>query len=481
MHRPLVRPLVRGLVRSITGSVQTIVSTVKRWMYNLDGVDDRGVTITKAINVDNDIDISWEQKGYNSDIGNSQTIVSQCVSATSANREFVLRAFVSEQLEFVVGGVSTSPSVNYGDGKWQVTLIGTQFRIFRDDVQVHSATFTRGAAREPTAQTVIGARFAGSYVEHMNGKLFNININGILWALNVPYQAIQLPTPTGLGADFWAARNFQVANAATVQTNISGSEWVVTRTAGSALADGMRSGNIPTVVGQTYYFEIDEASAPVNLVAYTSGFALITSQANSRRLVFTATTTATLIYVCPVATATPVTVKVAKLYTASTVTSYIGNLSGTWSVFEGSQGTNTATVIVVTGAPNSAATRSLPSGLVAGKTVTVTFTSSLTGGEFYFRNDSQGTVVVPIVSGTNTLTFTPTAGQLLDHYFSVERVGGSVSLTINSISSTDISSNILVLTNTTNERWEEVTEGEVVTIPNFNFSNQTNSQYLPLL
>jgi hypothetical protein len=477
MLRPLFRPLLNPIMRGLFGATNApLPPAASRWMYNFDGVDDRGVALTKAINVDGDIEISWKS-GSTVGLGTARAVIGQTLTTTAASQEFALFINSGGGLVYRIGGTEAGfIGVTYqANTSYRVTFIGSTATLYVNGEVANTRALTRGAAREPTAVTTLGT-LATSF--HYLGQLYDVTINGVLWALDVPYQAIQLPTPTGLGADFWAARNFQVANAATVQINVSGSEWVVTRTAGSALADGMRSGNIPTVVGQTYYFEIDEASAPVNIVAYTSGFALITSQANSRRLVFTATTTATLIYVCPVALATPVTVKVAKLYSASTTVSYLGNLAGTWTVVEGSPSTNTSTNIVLVGSPNSVATRALPTGLVPNQAVTVTFTSGAAGGDFLYRKDSQTTASIAIASGTNTFTFTPTAGELVDHYFAVERVGGNISLNITGISSGQITSNILVLSNTTNERWEEVVEGFS---PSFVFSNPVNSQYISLL
>jgi hypothetical protein len=68
---------------------------------------------------------------------------------------------------------------------------------------VRTATFARGAAREPTAQTLIGCRGngAGVFANFFQGPQYDIRINGTLWEMGDRDQAIQLPTPTGLGAE----------------------------------------------------------------------------------------------------------------------------------------------------------------------------------------------------------------------------------------------------------------------------------------
>jgi hypothetical protein len=93
------------------------------------------------------------------------------------------------------------PATRYG-----LTLIGTTAQIFEGGLSgtlVRTATFTRGAAREPTAPTLIGCRGngAGLFAGFFQGPQYDIRINGTLWEMGDRDQAIQLPTPTGLGAE----------------------------------------------------------------------------------------------------------------------------------------------------------------------------------------------------------------------------------------------------------------------------------------
>jgi hypothetical protein len=106
----------------------------------------------------------------------------------------------------VFGGVSTvllTIAQGYKDStRYGLTLIGNTFQIFEgglDGTLVRTAAFTRGAAREPTAQTLIGCRGAnaGAFTQFFQGLQYDIRINGTLWEMGNRNEAIQPSTPAG--------------------------------------------------------------------------------------------------------------------------------------------------------------------------------------------------------------------------------------------------------------------------------------------
>lgn len=190
MLKSVMSDVLKPVLNSVFGGDQM------RWAYNFDGANDRASLASRAIDPDGDIDIEWEQRNYNSAVAGSQCIVTQCVGAGAA-REFMLRVFNTEQVEFFLGGVAATASIGYGDGKWRAYLTSNSLKMFKNGAEVYSATFNRGANREPAAATVIGARLSGSYVEFIEGLIFNIKINGTLWKIDDYNQSTQPSLPAG--------------------------------------------------------------------------------------------------------------------------------------------------------------------------------------------------------------------------------------------------------------------------------------------
>jgi hypothetical protein len=60
---------------------------------------------------------------------------------------------------------------------------------------VRTGTFTRGAAREPAAPTLIGCR--GTFSQFFRGLQYDIRINGTLWEMGNRNESIQPSTPAG--------------------------------------------------------------------------------------------------------------------------------------------------------------------------------------------------------------------------------------------------------------------------------------------
>lgn len=177
--------------------------TPSRFSYNFDGVDDYGVLATRAINPDGDIDVSWYQAALPA--SGTRVIVTQCDSSTLTSREFNF-IWNSSVLEMLVGGtavIATADSVNASIGFWRVFYSGTTVQVFFNEVLIRTLTSrTRGAAREPAAPTRIGVRNnGGAPLEFYRGIIYNLKINGVLRPMADRNQVIQLPSPSGLGAE----------------------------------------------------------------------------------------------------------------------------------------------------------------------------------------------------------------------------------------------------------------------------------------
>lgn len=195
--RSLVRSLVYPPVRAITAELSS-----KRWAYNFDIVDDYGVLTNRAVNVD--LDNTFEFYAPAS-VAAVQSIISQNITSTDASREFVLFVSTVGNLSINYGGTTTvilSPAQGYEPLKrYFVDLIGTTFTVSKDTKAnvVRTGAFVRGAAREPTAVTAIGARGVGvgSYAAFFSGLQYDLKINGVSWSMSERNQVIQPSTPAG--------------------------------------------------------------------------------------------------------------------------------------------------------------------------------------------------------------------------------------------------------------------------------------------
>lgn len=202
----VLKPTLKPVLSNIFGTSNT------RYAYNMDGIDDRWTLANRAINPDGDIDIEWEQRAYDRAQLGAQSIVTQCLTTTFASRELMLRIESNESVALYVGGnVVTTPINFYGNGKWRITLIGSSWVVYKNGLVVHSASFTRGTARESSAQTAVGARNnGGTFADYMKGMLYDIKINGTLWPMADRNQNIQPSIPAGnnmtganLNSDRW--------------------------------------------------------------------------------------------------------------------------------------------------------------------------------------------------------------------------------------------------------------------------------------
>lgn len=172
----------------------------KRWVYNFDGIDDRGVLAFRAINPDGDNTFEfWKPSNPNC------TIIAQGIASNGAAREFQIWQGASRELNLVYGGVNTNAictvAQGYTDGsKYFLTLEGTTATLAKDTPQniIRTTTFTRGTAREPSASTLIGCRGNdGSFTGFAQGLQYDVKINGILWPMSERNQTIQQSVPSG--------------------------------------------------------------------------------------------------------------------------------------------------------------------------------------------------------------------------------------------------------------------------------------------
>lgn len=178
-----------------------------RWAYNFDGVDDRGQLAFRAINPDGDNTFEfWSPIS----LSVFTVMIAQNITATPASREFQISCDGASQLTVLFGGNTSilltaalgfKPSTKYG-----LTLIGNTAQVFEgglDGTLVRTVPFTRGSSREPTAPTLIGCRAngAGLFAGFFQGIHRDVKINGVLYPIADRNQSIQLPLPTGLGAE----------------------------------------------------------------------------------------------------------------------------------------------------------------------------------------------------------------------------------------------------------------------------------------
>lgn len=192
----VIKPVFKNVINSIYDGVS-------RFVYNFDGVDDRGSLQFRAINPDGDIDIEWTQIGVSNIGATPQTIITQSISATITSREFVLRWNGNNGgLQLSVGGVGLALTVPCLDGKYRITYSGTTYTVFYNGVLSRTGSFTRGTEREFNAVTLIGCRnSAGSFTEFALGRIYDVKISGVLYPIAERNHLIQLPQPSSLGAE----------------------------------------------------------------------------------------------------------------------------------------------------------------------------------------------------------------------------------------------------------------------------------------
>jgi len=181
------------------------VSVVDRicYAYNFDGVDDRGVLASRAVNVDSNNTFEFFSPSFT---GVNQTIIAQNLSSNIASQEFQIYVTSTNQMGLSYGGAAlilfTQAQGFKASTRYGLTLIGTTAQIFEGGLSgtlVRTVSFTRGAAREPTAATLIGCRGngVGAYLNFFSGLQYDIKINGALWDMGNKDSATQPSLPAG--------------------------------------------------------------------------------------------------------------------------------------------------------------------------------------------------------------------------------------------------------------------------------------------
>ncbi len=194
----------RGI--SLTKGIATrgiSVSERQCWAYNFDGVDDRGVLATRAINIEGDNSLEFFTPTA---FVVSGVIVAQNISASGGAREFQFGIDAGGIMYIGFGGTYTT-LYTAAQGlktftRYGLTLIGTEAKIYEGGLGgtlVRTVAFAKGAAREPAAPTLIGCRGngAGAYAQFYQGLQYDIRINGTLWEMGNRAQAIQPSLPAG--------------------------------------------------------------------------------------------------------------------------------------------------------------------------------------------------------------------------------------------------------------------------------------------
>lgn len=190
--------LDRGLLSKGLISKGLIEPPPQRWVYDFDGIDDYGVLDSRAINVDGNIDIEWSQSKVT--LTGVHHIISQTNSATFGQREFLLRWTASGSLNFVLGnsGVNFLSTHFRQSGKFKINYSEETVRLFVNETLVQTINYARGETREPFAPTRVGVRNnGGAFVEYINGQIYNLKINGVLWKMLNNGSTIQPSTPAG--------------------------------------------------------------------------------------------------------------------------------------------------------------------------------------------------------------------------------------------------------------------------------------------
>lgn len=285
-----------------------------RKVLNFDGVGIRGVLANRAINLDGDIDIEFYTPAVVGAV-TERVIISQQISTTNANQEF--RLYISGSTGNLIvnlGGTFTGIANNgqfQANQRLRLLISGGSRWLYRTDgTIISSGAAPVGAAREPTAQTVLGARTSGTigtYSQHVDGIQRDIKINGTLWPIADRNQSIQLPEPSGLGAELLVNPTASENGASWGKTNItvqslSSNSFRLTNTQASYA--GAIFQTIPTTIGDKYVirFKVGFQTANTNFrvsinstaAAIYTGDLLAANYTVSEQylfVVFTATTT----------------------------------------------------------------------------------------------------------------------------------------------------------------------------------------------
>lgn len=210
------------IARAITRSIVRPISANRKKCYalNFNGINTYAQLAERAIDPDGDNVFEFWTPNV---LRNFDTIISQNSTGVFARREFQL--FTSSfELRLNLGGTDTALlATSQGlktNTKYKLTLIGNQATVYDANGNVLRTTaFTRGAEREPLALTKIGANTdSGGHANYFQGQLPYIRINNYYYTFDAKGQAIQLPVPSGLGAEL-------ITQSVLENPAIQGSQW----------------------------------------------------------------------------------------------------------------------------------------------------------------------------------------------------------------------------------------------------------------
>lgn len=169
-----------------------------RWAYNFDGVDDLG-TFNTPIELGQDFDVQITVEDIQQVPAAGQDFI-----GSELNFKFGLDA-VTGRFSFLVGNgsswvVNHLSSVSAYDGKRYVlrgTKVGNTY-TFTINGEV---SFTTTNANVVTPRVTHIARRSNGNLSWVRGRVFDVKINGTIYAIDARNQLIQLPSPTGLGSE----------------------------------------------------------------------------------------------------------------------------------------------------------------------------------------------------------------------------------------------------------------------------------------
>ncbi|ELY5178971.1 hypothetical protein SNE85_000835 [Vibrio cholerae] len=170
-------------------------SNIKKYAPHFDGLTQYARLESRAIDPDADIPIDF----WTPTSGGVKTIIYQGsgVSNLTDNDIWLLRN--GDNIEFRCCGANRSLGALPDGKKFRLTLIGTNLTLKdSNDVIINSWVFNRGAYRSVNPVTLVGARLSGaSYVNLFEGKIPNININNLYYAMDKVGQSVQPSAPPG--------------------------------------------------------------------------------------------------------------------------------------------------------------------------------------------------------------------------------------------------------------------------------------------
>jgi len=192
----MIGPIIIGIIEPILMPI-LVNDASTRWALNFDGVGIRGL-LASEVTLTGDwfvsVDVNPESTGVSADLLGKELFFKIQALATGA-----IAALVGNGSGWVV--TLTSLELVAYNGlvkKIRITKVGTIYTLFINGVLQQQ--FNNAGTVTPVISHV-GVRSNLSSTSFARGIISNVNINGTLWPIADRNQAIQLPEPSGLGAD----------------------------------------------------------------------------------------------------------------------------------------------------------------------------------------------------------------------------------------------------------------------------------------